>query len=286
MRSPRRCFRLRARGHVLDLGLRTCLMGVLNVTPDSFSGDGCCSFEAACRRGGVLIRQGADILDIGGESTRPGARRLSAREEAARVVPVIRRLSSRRIPLSIDSYKPQVIREALEAGASIVNVVQGTPVDDRILGLVRSSGAAIVLMHMRGTPRTMQTKTRYGELLSDVIKELEKSVERCLKIGIKKEAIIVDPGICFAKTVEQNFELIAGLGSFRRIGLPVLLGPSRKSFIGKTLDLPAEKRLPGTLAAVTAGILGGAHIVRVHDVGAVRQAATIADHILLAEERT
>jgi dihydropteroate synthase len=171
---------------------------------------------------------------------------------------------------------------ALDAGASIVNVVRGTPVSARLLQIVKRFGAAIILMHMRGTPRTMQSRTDYDDVIKDIVDELKKSVEKCLETGIKKESILVDPGIGFAKTAGQSLEIIRRLQEFRILGRPVLIGPSRKSFIGKTLDLPVEKRLIGTAAAVAASIMNGAHIIRVHDVKDMKQVAAMVDAILTA----
>jgi dihydropteroate synthase len=258
-------------------------MGVLNVTPDSFSGDGELDVRGAVLRAVRLVRDGADIIDVGGESTRPGSRRVGDRTEIRRVVPVIRELVRKTgIPVSVDTYKPDVAVAALEAGASIVNVVQGTPVDKRILDVVARFGAAIVLMHIRGTPRTMQTKTDYDDVVKDIVVSLKKSVEKCLESGIKKERIVVDPGIGFAKTVEQNLEVIRRLREMRVLKCPLLIGPSRKSFIGRTLDMPVEKRLIGTAAAVAASIMNGAHIVRVHDVKEMKQVSVLVDAIIQA----
>jgi dihydropteroate synthase len=276
-------FVVQARHVCLDLGARTCLMGILNVTPDSFSGDGRMDVPSAVRRALKMIRDGAGIIDIGGESTRPGAMRIGAKTEIKRVVPVIRELVKRSaVPVSIDTSKPEVAIAALEAGAVIVNVVQGTPVSSRLLKAVKRFKAAVILMHIRGTPRTMQTMTDYDDVLKDIVDSLKKSVEKCLESGIKKESIVVDPGIGFAKTVEQNFKIIRRLRDLQALRLPILVGPSRKSFIGKTLDLPVEKRLFGTAAAVAACIMNGAHIVRVHDVKAMQQVASMVDAIVSA----
>ncbi len=260
-------------------------MGILNTTADSFSGDGVWapgkSPQTAICRGIALAQQGADIIDVGGESTRPGSRRITPQEEIQRIVPVIQGLVKKiRIPISVDTYKPDVAIAALEAGASIVNVIKGTPVSDRIIKVVMRYRAAIVLMHMRGTPRTMQSQVHYKDVLGEIYSELEKSVEKCVGIGIKRESLIVDPGIGFAKTVEQNLLIIKNLSKFRKVNLPVLIGPSRKSFIGKVLDVPVQERLVATASAVALSVLGGAHIVRVHDVLDMKQAAGLADAVL------
>jgi dihydropteroate synthase len=279
----RKHFVVSARNLRLELGERTLLMGILNVTLDSFSGDGQIGVRAAVRRALRMVQEGADIIDVGGESTRPGAGRLGAKVEARRVVPVIREIVQQTgAPVSVDTYKPDVALAALDAGASIVNVVRGTPVSARLLQIVKRFGAAIILMHMRGTPRTMQSRTDYDDVIKDIVDELKKSVEKCLETGIKKESILVDPGIGFAKTAGQSLEIIRRLQEFRILGRPVLIGPSRKSFIGKTLDLPVEKRLIGTAAAVAASIMNGAHIIRVHDVKDMKQVAAMVDAILTA----
>lgn len=256
-------------------------MGILNMTPDSFSGDGSLDAEKALRRARRLIREGADILDIGGESTRPGARRIAVEEEIRRVVPLIRRLAGKiRIPISVDTYKPQVARRALDAGASIINNIMGTPPDRRLLRMARDYNAGIVLMHIRGTPRTMQKNPVYADLISEIIGALRKSMENCLEIGIKSDRIIIDPGISFGKTVEHNLEIINRLEDFKALHKPVLLGTSRKSFIGKVSDKDTSHRLIGSVATVCAGIMRGAHIVRVHDVKAVQEAAVMIDAVL------
>jgi len=258
-------------------------MAILNVTPDSFSGDGQLDVRSAVSRAMRMVREGADIIDVGGESTRPGAERIAAKREVQRVVPVIRAIVKQTgIPVSVDTYKPEVAQAALDAGASIVNVVRGTPVSTRLLQVVKRFGAAVVLMHMRGTPRTMQSRTAYRDVVQDIVDELKKSVEKCRETGIKKESILVDPGLGFAKTAGQNLEIIRRLQEFRVLGRPVLIGPSRKSFIGKTLDLTVEKRLIGTAAVVAASVMNGAQIVRAHDVREVKQVVTMVDAILAA----
>ncbi len=274
-----------ARRHRIALGRSTKIMGILNVTPDSFSGDGLLREEEDVRakvldRARAMVRAGAHILDVGGESTRPGARMLPVREEMRRVVPLIRLLAGRiRRPVSVDSYKPEVAEEALKAGASIVNTIMGTPVDPRLLKTVRRHKAAVVLMHIRGTPRTMQKDIRYTDVVAEIIEELGKSIEKCLEIGITSDRIVIDPGIGFGKTAGHNLEILRRLGEFSVLGLPVLIGPSRKSFIGKVLRKPPPERLPGTLAAVCAGVLNGAAIVRVHDVQEAADAVKMIEAI-------
>jgi dihydropteroate synthase len=282
---------LNAKEHRLILGEKTCIMGIVNVTPDSFSGDGHLKGahykENAVRSALKLIRDGADIIDVGGESTRPGADKVSVLEETARVVPTIKALKAKvSVPISVDSYKLDVIHAALDAGADIINVIQGTPINTRIISLARRYQAALVLMHMRGTPRTMQQKTKYKDLTRDVYAEIQKSVEKCLEQGITKDRIIVDPGIGFSKTAEQNLVLLRELSLFSRLGCPVLVGPSRKSFIGKVLGVDVAERSMGTAAAVALSIAHGAHIVRVHDVREMKQVTMMSDAILTASGRS
>ena len=261
-------------------------MGIVNATPDSFSGDGVLRLYRREKVPGLayalkLIEDGADILDVGGESSRPRAKVLTAKEEARRVIPLIAALVRRvKVPVSVDTYKPLVARQALEAGASIVNVIKGPCVSTRILKDAACFKAGLVLMHMRGTPRTMQAQTKYRDVVLDVKAELRKALENCRKCGIKKENIVVDPGIGFAKTTDQSLELLRRLKEFSSLGYPVLIGPSRKSFIGKTLGLDVDDRLMGTAAAVALGVASGASIVRVHDVKAMKQVVIMAHAVV------
>ena len=274
---------LHARDLVLKLGHETKIMGIVNVTPDSFSGDGKISTDACLRFAHKLIRDGADILDIGGESTRPGALNITIQEELRRVLPVIKGLGGKvKVPISVDTTKIEVAKTALDAGASIVNNIRGCQTPVGFLRMVRDYGAAIVIMHMRGTPATMQKHAHYKYVLQEVIEELQISVEKCLGLGIKKERIIVDPGIGFAKSLDQNLVLINQLDKFRVLGCPVLLGTSRKSFIGQILDKDVQSRLMGTAATVTTGAIHGAHLVRVHDVRAIKETLKVTDAILNA----
>lgn len=255
------------------------------MTPDSFSGDGCWRDGSKAARGfelaKKLIEDGADILDIGGESSRPGSKRISAREELKRVIPVIKKIArTYSIPISIDTYKPSVAQGALEAGAVIVNNIKGIDPDKSLLKIIKRYNAGIVLMHMKGTPRTMQKNIKYTNLMREITDSLRESIEICLEIGINSDKIIIDPGIGFGKTAEHNLEIINRLNDLRALKRPILIGPSRKSFIGKVLKDEAEDRLIGTAAAVCAGILNGARIVRVHDVKAIKQAVLMTDAIL------
>jgi len=272
-----------AREKVLKLGHDTKIMGIVNCTPDSFSGDGRIGSAACLQLARKLLRDGADILDIGGESTRPGASSVSVQEEIGRVIPVIEGLARKiKIPISIDTSKIKVAQSALDAGASIINNIEGTQMSRAFLRMVRDYGASIVIMHMRGTPANMQTKTKYKDLLEEIIKELQISVEKCLEIGIKKDRIIVDPGIGFAKTTEQNLVLINHINDLNVLRCPILLGTSRKSFIGKLLQNDVGARLIGTAATVTVGVMRGAHIVRVHDVKAIKETLRVTDALLNA----
>lgn len=280
-------FRFQAGSYTLNLGERTQIMGILNVTPDSFSRDGCLekspkkSLARAYRRALRMIREGADILDVGGESTRPGASRIPAGEEIRRVIPVISKLAKKtKIPISVDTCKAEVARRALDAGAVIVNDIRGVRPNKALLRMVKNYNAAVVLMHIRGTPRTMQKRIFYKDLIPEILEALRKSLEICLEIGIKSDRIMIDPGIGFGKTVEHNCEILNRLDEFRCLNQPILVGTSRKSFIGKILDKDVEHRLYGTLASVCIGISHGAHAVRVHDAGEARDAARVVDAIV------
>ncbi len=267
----------------LRLGERTHVMGVLNVTPDSFSDGGrYLDPERAVERGVGMVEEGADIIDVGGESTRPGASPVLASVEMRRVLPVVRALAQRvRAPISIDTTKPEVARAALDAGAQIINDVSGLRRRE-MAALAASSGAPVVLMHMRGTPRTMQRDPVYDDVVAEIYRFFGRRMELAEAEGVDPERVILDPGIGFGKTVEHNLELIARLGELRGLGRPIMVGVSRKSFIGKILDLPVGERLEGSLAASVAAVLNGATIIRAHDVRESVRAARVADAILRA----
>ncbi len=257
------------------------IVGVLNVTPDSFFDGGRyldpgAGLEHALR----LAAEGADLIDVGGESTRPGAPEVSEEEELRRVMPLLERLAASGfpVPVSIDTSKPAVARAALGAGAAMVNDVRALA-DRELARVVARSGAAVVLMHMRGTPRDMRDRAVYGDVVSEVRSELSDAMARAVGEGVCEDRILLDPGIGFAKTAEQSVELLARLPDLAGLGRPLLVGPSRKSFIGAITGAPADDRLAGTLAAVTAAVLGGATFIRVHDVAASRQAARVAEAI-------
>lgn len=254
------------------------LMGVVNATPDSFSDGGhFLALDAAVARAERLAEEGADLVDLGGESTRPGALPVGEAEERRRVVPIVERLRARgfRLPISVDTSKGAVARAALEAGADLVNDVSGLS-DPALAAAVAGAGVPVVVMHMRGTPADMAGRTRYADLLGEVAAGLRQGMARAAAAGIGEGRIILDPGLGFAKTPAQTVELLARVGELRGLGRPLLVGPSRKRFIGELTGAPVGDRLPGTLAAVTACVLAGVEFVRVHDVAAARQAALVA----------
>jgi dihydropteroate synthase len=258
------------------------LMGILNVTPDSFSDGGrYLDRDSALRRVDELERQGADVIDVGGESTRPGSNPVSEDEEMRRVIPVIEAAADRsRVALSIDTTKSTVARSALAAGAEIINDISGLRFDPGLGQLAAESGAGLVLMHIRGEPRTMQDDVRYGDLVQDIAEELGASLASALAAGCRPEQLVVDPGIGFGKTARQNLVLINELDRFVSLGYPVLVGPSRKSFIGRILGLEMDERLEATLAACVVALIRGARIFRVHDVQAARRALFMAEAII------
>ncbi len=261
------------------------LMGIVNATPDSFSDGGQhLDAEAAIARAEALVGEGADLVDIGGESTRPGAREVPLDEELRRVLPVIEGLRARglRVPLSIDTRKAEVARRALAAGADLVNDVSGLS-DPAMAEVVAEAGAPVVLMHMRGTPADMASRAVYGDVVAEVERELAQALERAVARGIREEVILLDPGLGFAKRAEHSLAVLAALPRLRRMGRPLVVGPSRKSFLAAAASGAAPgERLPATLAAVAACVLLGAEVVRVHDVGPARQAARVAAAIAAA----
>jgi dihydropteroate synthase len=253
-------------------------MGIVNTTPDSFSDGGRFADPgAAVEHAHRLAEEGADLVDLGGESTRPGAPAVPAEEERRRVVPVVERLRAAgfALPISVDTTKPEVARAALDAGADLVNDVRGLQ-DPALAALVAARGVPAVLMHMRGTPADMAARAVYGDVVEEVAAELAASLARAEAAGVRRDRVILDPGIGFAKAAEHSVALLAAVPRLRQLGCPILLGPSRKSFIGKLTGAPVDARLPGTLAAVAAGVLAGAELFRVHDVAAARQAAEVA----------
>jgi dihydropteroate synthase len=279
----RKKFKLRLPSRTLVLGERTLVMGVLNITPDSFSDGGLfLDPNAAVARALAMEKAGADLIDLGGESTRPGSEGVSVEEELRRVLPVLDGLRGKlKIPISIDTAKSQVAEAAAIAGAQILNDVTGLRNDPRIADVARRRKLPLILMHMRGEPRTMQKAPFARDVVRDVAAGLRRASAVARRAGVPKSQIVVDPGIGFGKSWPQNFELLERLPELARLGFPLLLGTSRKSFIGKILGGAAkEERAWGTAATVTASILGGAHIVRVHDVAEMAQVAKVADALI------
>ncbi len=283
----RKTFRLKLKSRTLMLGERTLVMGVLNVTPDSFS-DGGKNFDfgSAVKYALQMEKAGADILDVGGESTRPGSVGVTAEEELGRVLPVMERLRGElRIPISIDTQKAEVAEAAVRAGAEIINDISALRTDPELARVARRYKLPLILMHMRREPGTMQKGPFARDVLQDVKRGLREALGRARKAGIARSQIILDPGIGFGKSYAQNCELLARLPELATLGYPLLVGTSRKAFIGAILGsakkpLPPEKRLWGTAATVVASIFGGAHIVRVHDVAEMAQVARMADAIV------
>ena len=281
--------------HTFHWGSRTYVMGILNVTPDSFSGDGILArgdaVRAAVEQAKDFLASGADILDVGGESTRPGSQPVTAAEERERVLPVIEAIASE-FPdalISIDTYKADVAEAAVKAGARLLNDVWALRADPALASVAAAARLPVILMHNRSNPASLEVRTQLGnaysgsayeDLMEDVKRELLASVHLAAKAGVEETRLILDPGVGFGKTREHNLELINRLDEIRALGYPVLLGPSRKSFIGFTLDLPADQRVEGTAAAVAVGIARGADIVRVHDVREMARVAKMTDAIV------
>jgi dihydropteroate synthase len=279
---PRRKFRLRLPARTLALGERTLVMGILNVTPDSFSDGGLyLDADAAVARAVAMEAAGADIVDVGGESTRPGSAGISADEEMRRILPVLEKLRGRiRIPISVDTSKAEVAEAAAEAGAEIVNDVTGLRDDPRIADVAVRWKLGLILMHMRGTPQTMQKRPFARDVIRDVTAGLRSSITLALESGVAKSRVVIDPGIGFGKSREQNYEIIGRLPELAKLGFPVMVGTSRKGFLGAALKKNKESdRIWGTAATVAASILQGAHIVRVHDVAEMVQVARVTDAV-------
>ncbi|MEW6116090.1 MAG: dihydropteroate synthase [Nitrospirota bacterium] len=266
----------------LDFSNRTYIMGVLNITPDSFS-DGGLFFdrEKAVEHAYKLIQDGADILDIGGESTRPGSDPVPLEEEINRTIPVIQAIAKEiNVPISIDTYKAEVARRALDAGASMVNDISGLRFDPEMPKVAAAYGVPVVVMHIKGTPKSMQQNPVYEALIPEVMDYLRGSIQIAREHNIAEDKILIDPGIGFGKTFQHNLEIICNLREFTQLGKPIVMGVSRKAFIGKILgDVPATERLEGTAAAVAISIFNGAHIVRVHDVKEMVRVAKVADAV-------
>jgi dihydropteroate synthase len=281
-------YKIDCRGRVLDLGSRTHVMGILNVTPDSFSDGGLyADAERAIAHAREMAAAGADIIDIGGESTRPGAQPLSEEEERRRIIPLIERLAAElTIPISVDTYKSGVAKRALIAGASIVNDISGLRFSPDMAKVAADYGAAVVIMHIKGTPRDMQQDPVYEDVVGEVRSYLGEGIELAVKAGVNREHILIDPGIGFGKTLEHNLAILDRLHELRGLGRPIVLGTSRKKFIGTVLDIPVpEQRVDGTAATVALGIERGASVVRVHDVKRMTQVARMTDAIVRARAK-
>lgn len=274
-------FQLKWSDYILNLDAKTHVMGILNVTPDSFS-DGGKYFESdkAIEHGIAMAQEGADIIDVGGESARPYSRRISIQEELDRVLPVIEKLKKElSIPISIDTCKVEVVQAALRAGATIINDISALRFDPRMGSIAAEAGVPVILMHMRGTPENMQQNPTYEDLISEVIGFLRDGIKRSIEAGIRKELVVVDPGIGFGKTFDDNLKIIKELSQFEILQQPILLGTSNKAFIGHILKKEAEERDTGTMATVAAGVMNGAHIVRVHHVRMAVETVRIVDAV-------
>jgi len=283
MSPTRTAYSIKAVDGTLNVGNRTLVMGILNVTPDSFSDKGqYFGVDASVRRAWEIVEEGADILDIGGESTRPGSGGIDVKEELRRVIPTLEALTQGAkypIPISVDTTKSEVAEAALKCGAKIINDISAMESDPRIGHVAARYGAALVLMHMRGTPETMQSLPPSPDILSEIEAWAGCAVARAKDCGVTSEQIILDPGVGFGKTAAQNVEIIANLHRLAADGFPILIGTSRKAFIGAVTGKPAGSRIFGTCATVAASVLYGAHIVRVHDVAAAREVADVTDVI-------
>lgn len=277
-------FNLSLGKYKLTFRKRVLIMGILNLTPDSFSGDGLYSsviagharrFEAIIKFAEKMVKDGADIIDLGGESSRPGAKPVSVKEELSRTIPVIKILVKKiKVPLSIDTYKPQVAKQALDNGVSIVNDITGLR-NSRMIKVVSKYNCGVVIMHMKGKPRTMQNNPVYTSLIDEIIESLRKAINTAVENGVSQDKIIVDPGIGFGKTAQHNLEILKRLKEFKILGRPILVGPSRKSFIGKILNVGPEERVFGTVATCILAVENGAKILRVHDVRQLKEALKV-----------
>lgn len=272
---------LRWSSRILDFGRRTHVMGILNVTPDSFSDGGrYLDRDKAVDHGLSMARDGADIIDVGGESTRPSAEKISSDEELDRVISVIERLCREvTIPVSIDTYKSAVAREALKAGASMINDISALRFDPQMAAVAARAGVPVILMHMKGTPETMQSNPTYEALIPEILDFLRDAMDRATNAGIRRDLILVDPGIGFGKTFDDNLKIIRDLSQFASLGRPILLGTSNKAFIGHILNKELHERDIGTMATVAVGVLNGAHLVRVHDVKKAVETVKMVDAV-------
>jgi dihydropteroate synthase len=273
------------RATLQDLGKRPLIMGVLNVTPDSFSDGGkYIDPDKAVDHALYMVDSGADIIDIGGESSRPGAESVSADEEIERVVPIIKKARKKiKIPIAIDTVKSEVAERAFDVGATMLNDISALRADENMADLAAGKEVHVILMHMRGTPNDMQKNTEYNDIIGEISAFLNEMALKAMEKGIKREKIIIDPGLGFGKSVDGNFTILKNLDKFCKLGYPVLVGASRKSFIGKTLSVELDQRLEGSIAAACYAVLNGADIIRVHDVNETRRAIAIIEKISTAE---
>ncbi len=274
--------KLNCRGHILELGSRTHIMGVVNCTPDSFyAGSRNLDVKSAVETGIKMVEEGADILDIGGESTRPGAEYIAEEEELNRILPVIKSLlEAVDIPLSVDTYKAGVAQHALDAGAHIINDISALTFDPEMAAVIAEFNVPVILMHIKGKPKNMQENPGYENVINEINDYFRQRMQFAMERGIALNNVVLDPGIGFGKRLMDNYDIIKNIKSFKELGRPILVGPSRKSFIGKVLNLPPEHSVEGTISAATAAILNGADILRVHDVKEMKRAAMIADKLI------
>ncbi|HCK99687.1 MAG TPA: dihydropteroate synthase [Candidatus Marinimicrobia bacterium] len=280
--NSRQIYNVKIGNSVFDTRKKTYVMGILNMTPDSFSDGGKYSGEDEALKAAMTMEQeGADIIDIGGESTRPGAESVDLRTESDRVIPVIKAIRKHSdIPISVDTYKSAIAEEALQNGADIVNDISGLTYDSEMISVIKKYNATVVIMHIKGTPRNMQNNPVYTNLIDEIMQYLFLSVQRAIDAGISRNQIIIDPGFGFGKTFKDNYTLLRYLAEFQSLGQPILVGLSRKSFIGKRLDLPVDQRLEGSLASMSSAIMNGAGFVRVHDVKESVRAVKVVDSII------
>jgi len=272
---------MKIKNREFDFENKTYTMGILNLTPDSFSdGGNYTDVEAAIKRAKEMVEEGVDIIDVGAESTRPGAKYIEEEEELRRLLPVVKRLVEEiEVPISIDTYKSKVAEESLKLGAHIINDIKGLKGDPEMAKVVAKYNAPIIIMHIKGTPKTMQNDPKYKDLIGEISDKLEGSIEIAIKAGIKAENIILDPGIGFGKTFNDNLKLIDKLGKLRKIGYPILIGASRKGFIGEILGTPPLERVEGNLAVAVLSAYNGASIIRVHEVKETKQALKIVNRM-------
>lgn len=274
-------YTLKIKNQNFDFSKRTYIMGILNVTPDSFyDGGRFLDAKKALEQGIKMAEDGADIIDVGGQSTRPGSDSVSVEEELSRVIPVIKSLAKEiDIPISVDTYKSEVAKKALDSGASMVNEISALRFDSEMRKVIKDFDVPVILMHIKGTPKDMQKNPYYDDLFEEITGYLKEAIRIAKNSGIDENKIIIDPGIGFGKRLEDNLKILKNLSLLKSLKKPILVGPSRKSFIGKILDLPEEKRLEGSLAALSVAVMNGANIVRVHDVKESKRVAKIVDSI-------